>query len=81
MVFTKALYDELEDGMLFQEVCERLGEDAALISSTTQQLEPGIRLMQQTTDLYEWIDDEHKAIRGLFIMGQLAEKSNSFTED
>jgi hypothetical protein len=78
MKFTEQLYDELEEGMFFQEVCERIGDNPGLISSTTQQIEPGIKLMQQTTDLYEWIDDNENAIRGLFVMGQLREKTNSY---
>jgi len=78
MLFTEQIFDELEDGMFFQEVCERIGEHPHLISSTNQQIEPGIKLMQQTTDLYEWQDEENTSIRGLFIMGQLREKSNDF---
>lgn len=81
MIFTEQLFDELEEGMFFQEVCERIGENPDLISSTTQQIEPGIKLMQQTTDLYEWIDDQEHSIRGLFIMGQLQEKTNNYSSD
>jgi hypothetical protein len=81
MIFTEQLYNELEEGMSFQEVCERIGDSPDVISSESTQIYPGVQLIDQKTDLYEWKDDKDHYIRGLFLTGKLQEKFCNYIPD
>ncbi len=74
MPVTLAQFDALHEGMTYDEAVEAMGSDGTLISSEAAQIEPGIKLLQQVTNIYEWKDDANHAIRLMFVRDALHEK-------
>ena len=69
------LFDALQEGMTYEEVLEVMGECGELISQESAQIEPGIKLMEQITSIYEWRDEDDHAIRLMFVRDNLHEKT------
>jgi Cu/Ag efflux pump CusA len=74
MPVTRDQFDALQEGMTHDEAVEIMGSDGELISSEAAQIEPGIKLLQQVTNIYEWKDDENHSIRLMFVRDTLQEK-------
>lgn len=71
---TRTQFDTLQEGMTYDEAEEVMGSEGELISSEAAQIEPGIKLLQQVTNIYEWKDDADHTIRLMFIRDTLQEK-------
>ena len=71
------LYDTLHEGMSIEEVLEVMGSEGELLSRETAQIEPGIKMLEQVTTIYEWRDDNNHAIRLMFVRDRLHDKSQS----
>jgi len=68
-------FDALQRGTSYEQACKILGEEGALISSETAQIEPGITVMALLTEIFEWRSEDGSSIRLLF----KRDKLNEFT--
>jgi len=74
MSLTLSQFEALHEGMTLDEAVEIMGSDGELISSEAAQIEPGIKFLQQVTNIYEWKDDANHSIRLMFVRDALQEK-------
>jgi hypothetical protein len=68
-------YGELESGMSYEEACGVLGEEGVLISSEAAQLEPGIKINEVLSEIFEWQGSEGGSARLLFKRNRLKDLS------
>jgi len=72
-MITLQQFDALERGMSYKQACQILGEEGALISSESAQIEPGIQVMALQTEIFEWRNEDGASIRLMFKQDALNE--------
>ncbi len=75
MTLTLNIYKSLGNGITVSQAETLIGDPGSLLSSETAQIEPGLTLLEQQTEIYEWSDEGNRSIRLMFVRGLLHDKT------
>ena len=70
-----AAFENVANGMSYDEVCAMLGEPTRLLDQANANIEPGLTLNALNTQLFEW-EMESTVYRVLFTNGTVNDKSH-----